>query len=179
MAEVEAVRELSPEQVEAEIAATSAHFPDELRALMVQSSRDRLARLPLDLEPSYLAAVRHVDAVFGPGWRPVDVDSDSTPKPRHWRRHVRYLRSAGWNDNDIAFAVHTLRDRSGSDRIELVYRSFDTCRDGLCALKTVPVGWFERTRLRLPEGDLGLCAVRHLARWDAIDVDVVLSAVDS
>jgi hypothetical protein len=147
----------------------------ELGELMAQSVRDRNPPLPPDLAPAYLEAIGVVEAIGGPRWRDhkaADEDEDR-PKPHAWwRRHIRFLRESGWNDHDIAFGVRALRTD------DVIYQT-DDARKVLCALRRVPVGWFERTRLRSSDGDLGYRALCSLAWWRAFDVDTLLATPGS
>jgi hypothetical protein len=59
--------------------------------------------------------------------------------------------------------------------VELIYRlSRDDARHALGGLDKVPPGWFERTRLRVADGELGFRAVHTLAWWGRLDVDTML-----
>ncbi len=175
LAVVETVRLMSPEQIEAHVAAVENAFSDELREMMIQNTRDRLAPLPPDLAPAYLAAIERIDAA-GMEWREIaDDDEDEPPHPRLYRRHVRFLRGAGWTDADIAFGFEALRDTEPDGAIELVYKNPDTARSVLCSLRGAPRGWLQRTRLGSPDGDLGFRALHTLAYWAALDLDEILA----
>jgi hypothetical protein len=199
LALVELVRLTSPEVIEARIAKVEQAFSDDMREMMVQTMRDRMAPLPADLAPAYLAAIERVDASSDTTWRDLakgdddgsddDEDRDENsdeeddegdevtepPHPRHWRRHVKYLRDAGWTDIDIAFGFRALRATEPDGMIELVYQGPDAARSALCTLDSAPRDWLERTRLRRPEGELGFRALHSLAYWAALDLATILA----
>jgi DNA-directed RNA polymerase subunit F len=175
IAVVEAVRLLPRERVEAQIAEVQAAFPEDMRELMARNTRERLASLPSDLASAYLAAIERAETLGGPRWRVTALEGEEL-QPRRWRRHVRFLREAGWSDADIAFGLRVLR-RGDDDflRCRVIDKGVDIAREAACEVENAPVGWFERTRLRTVQGDLGFLALHTLAWWAELDLDALLA----
>lgn len=163
---VETTRQVPPEQVEAIARDVERTVPGELGAMLAQNTRDRHPALPEDLASAYLAAIAQAKATAGVDW---GCRRSEEAGPQHFRRHVRYLRNAGWTDDDIRFGVDELGRTS--DEGALVLRGTDQARGGLRAADA-PAGWFERTGLRgtgEPE-HLSFLALYALA-WLAMSVD--------
>ena len=76
---------------------------------------------------------------------------------------------------DIAVSYRALRAPGPDDDVPLVYKGFDTCREALCQLENVPTGWFDRTRIRGPEGTLALRALTSVAWWGALDLEMIIA----
>ncbi|HTJ41578.1 MAG TPA: hypothetical protein VL463_05755 [Kofleriaceae bacterium] len=161
VAVVERVRMMSPDEREAQVAQLRDAFPERLRDLMVERTREGLAPLPADLAPAYLAAIDEVDAFAGPGWRARRPPSE-TPEPRHWRRHVRYLRETGWSDDDIRSGMRALRTVARGEMIAPVYRGTGDARAALGAI---------RNRI----GELDFRALHTLAWTAAFEIETILS----
>ena len=137
--------------------------------MLVPPMWDRHAPLPSDLASAYLAAMDALTARFGPTWR----ERDEGPRP--WRRHVRYMREAGWRNEDIAFAVEALRAEDPAAKTSRIYGlSPEEARRSLCAIDDAPAGWLDRTRLDKPDGELAFRAAHTLAWWSSIAVDEIV-----
>ena len=91
------------------------------------------------------------------------------------RPKIRFLRKSGWTDADVRFAVRCLRTKCPGEVVELVYKGAEQSRRALCKLEDAPPGWFERTRLRDVEGDLGFLAATTLSYWSRLDIEVILA----
>jgi hypothetical protein len=83
--------------------------------------------------------------------------------PRHWRRHLAFLKAAGWRATDVEFGVKALtaKKRGGA----LLSQSLEEALAGLRNVqpKEAPSGWFKRTRIGEPEGELAFRALHSLA----------------
>ncbi|MFT3765662.1 MAG: hypothetical protein QM820_09120 [Minicystis sp.] len=140
---VEDTRLTPARRVEAAIRQIERTVPAELRDAFIQTTRDRHPPLPDDIAPAYLAAIAHAKAIAGRDWGRARSDEEG---PHLFRRHLRYLRTAGWIDADITFGIGALmRER---DHVAILYSGWKEARAELRALKEAPPGWFERTKLR-------------------------------
>lgn len=177
LADVESVRRMTPADVETSLARAAKKLKGlgpEMSTMMLASLRARLAPLPADLSPSYLAAMKKLEQLAGRGWRK-RKRNDRVTHPRFWRRHVEYLRAAGWTNDDIAFGMRALRGEVPGVRD---YDPF-TPGDALAMLRTIkkklaPAGWFERTLIATPGGELPVEGLSVLASWRMIDPAKIL-----